>query len=311
MNFIVYPGFLVYEKHGFDHSNVFISQHSGPSLGFEQDRNTDKIALSLMNSMGGNLIISTIPRHSVYGVDYNRMAPNIEKAIEYFKKWEKGIDISKYQQKYAWVAKNKKEHKMKERLFKTFWHALKHLGFFYVFLHTSKPYIKNYPSAIDIISFGGEGVDKILLEKIIKEANKKYEKFFKKIKPTYTKLTYEYQELKYKMNKFDIKYLKTKFKNVNENNYLLYVKKLLKQDSPKITIDTKFTGALAYGPKTELYIGRNNVVLEIEINYIFSEFYFNECIEILSLIMRQLKHVKRYQMLGFTQTQIMQFLESE
>lgn len=309
MNFIPYHGFLVYEKYGFDHSNVFIAQHAGPSIGSGRDTNSDKLAFALMRELGGNLVVSTLPRNPVYGIDYNRMAPDAQKAIEYYKKWETGSDISSYTKKYAWVAKDKKEHKMKERMFKTFWNSIKNLGYFYVFLHTSMALAKNYPSAIDIISFGGEGVDKKVLEKVVTEMNKKYMKFFNRIKRNYTMLTYKYLQTKYKFHEMDMRFLKSMFKNVNKNNYLKLAKKVLSSDAPKITLDTKFTGQLAYGPKTELYIGENNVVLEIEVNEIFSEFYFEDACEILKEIIQHIKRVKKYQMLGFTQTQILQFIK--
>ena len=98
-------------------------------------------------------------------------------------------------------------------------------------------------------------------------------------------------------------------KDFSKRNFLAAVRNALKNGpAPEVTMDMIFRGDLSHGPKKELRIGQNNIVMQIEINEFFSRFYPNEAAEIICDIIEKIKSVKKYKTMGLSQTQIVKFL---
>ena len=74
--------------------------------------------------MGGSLVVSTMPRKRMFGIDFNRYAPPERKALGFWERFEGGKEwkeLMDYRRKYAWVAYNRKDHRKRLRIYRNFW----------------------------------------------------------------------------------------------------------------------------------------------------------------------------------------------
>jgi hypothetical protein len=337
----IHPGFVVYKNRGFDHGLVFIAPHSGPSLfrPHSRDSNAETVASLCWEKLGGNLIVGNIPRRQEIGIDLNRRAPDLKSAMDaydFFLNENGKKETIKYKKKYAWVAKDKKDHKNRQQMYDNFWLTVRNIGNFYVFFHRKMTRLKNYPSVFDIVSFSGKGIEHDIIKEIVNNTNKKHKDFLTSVHENYKEAvlleqrrilsriddylnTIDQEDFEFLNKDIDVikkyadkKLVKRLENNFNVKNFLMAVKSVLNRTpEPRMTLESIFTGDLAHGPKNELRIGDKNIVLEIEINEFFSKFYPEKMAEIISNIIKEIRSIEKYRMLGFTQTQIKKFITKD
>ena len=188
MEFETQPGFLVY-KDGY--GPVFVALHSGHAFGdvLGRDDNSDVISVRCWGKYGGTLILSSITRDRVYGIDFNRDIPPYDVALDAYNKFieNRTKDITQFKKRYAFVANSRSQYLQKLRIYNNLWSYIRTAGDFFVFLHRHYARIKNYPSLIDIITFKDIGIKKEILQGIVEEINNTYKSFFRKIEKDFKK----------------------------------------------------------------------------------------------------------------------------
>lgn len=342
MDVEINEGFTVYKNHGFDHNLVFITPHSGPAIELvtSRDDNSETVASLAWLNIGGSLVVSNCSRKMSFGIDFNRQMPSEKEAIDHYEIFLNDIDPNRlynYRKKYACVTKDKKDYIQRKNVYKKFWISVRNLGNFYVLIHRKYPRLKNFPSIMDIASFEGKGIDKKIITSIVAEINEKYSDFFKeihkiyedvvmieekrsiaKIKETYGDFDLDKMEVEFKDHTKEglaviKKYAKKGFskrleKNFNEKNFLIAARSALNNaPNPYVTVESVFTGKLSHGPKTELKIGDNNIVMQIELNEFIARFYPEKTAEIVVEIIKKIRRIEKYKKFGFSQTQIKKF----
>src|SRR3989338_8044291 len=105
MDFIFKKGFLIYKDK--DKNLVIACPHSGPALDHPttRDDNSETVASLCWRELKGSLIISSMPRKRLFGIDLNRDIPSIKTALESYKTFEENKDSAymyEYRKKYAW-----------------------------------------------------------------------------------------------------------------------------------------------------------------------------------------------------------------
>ena len=309
MDIFYKPGFSVYRNR---EDPVYVVPHAGPA--FEtptsRDENTDTVASLCWMVTGGKLIISTISRKRLLGVDFNRDPPSRTKAMDFYPKFiedKEHTDLQDFRQKYAWVAKDEKDHREKHRIYNNFWKSVKEDGELIVFMHRKFTRLKNYPSVIDIVTYGGSGINMEIVKAALKRINRKYSKFFQRIAPLYKEaimaeekrvidriktifgeFSLEKMKAEYRaniMNDIDIakrfadrnvmRRLERKF---SERNFLSAIRNALKKGRPLVTMETIFKGAQALSQKKPLF---EKTVLEIESDSFVNYWYPNETANII------------------------------
>ncbi|RLI96055.1 MAG: hypothetical protein DRO99_05090 [Candidatus Aenigmatarchaeota archaeon] len=338
-----YNGFTVYKNPNPRNGLVFIMPHSGPALEtpVSRDDNSETVGSLCAMELGGHMVISNVSRKPIYGIDFNRDIPTKEMALKYYPVFvedKERLKLKKYRDRYGWVAKDTGDYYSRLRTYKQFWSIAKGLGSFYVLMHRKLPRIKNYPSVMDIATFGGRGIDQKVLKTIVDEVNNE-RTFFKTVAGHYKdsivleesrvvnrieqifsefslrKIQIEYkenimQDLKAIRRHADKRFYGRLKKNFTKKNFLMCVRNALRNaPDPLITMDTIFKGELSFGPKKQLDIDNRNIVMQIELNEFFSRFYPNDAAEIISHIITKIKSVEKYKSLGLTQTEMLKFLK--
>ncbi|NIO22766.1 MAG: hypothetical protein GTN38_01930 [Candidatus Aenigmarchaeota archaeon] len=334
-------------RHGFNvYSNgigpVWVCPHSGPALEIptSRDENTDTVAALCWLKTGGSLIISGIPRKRMLGVDFNRDIPPEDLSLLLWPKFiENGQSerLKRYRKKYGWVAQSKTDHHHRLRIYKDFWRTVKRLGNVIVFVHREYTRMKNFPSIMDVVTYQGEGVNKDIIKKIVKNINKKYEPLFKRISRNYKdsilleekrvvdrikdifsefdleKIKIEYKEnilddikvMKKYADKEAVKKLKKEF---NERNFISGIRSALRKGPhPRITVESVFKGEMAIRTKKPLFV-KENIVMEVECNSFINYWYPEMTSNILMDLLKNLVSVDRYKKLGIKQTHILKFI---
>lgn len=274
-----YPGFAFFDFGGSD--PLFISLHSTTSLEYipRGDMGSDLVAFHLAQNFGTKCILSLIPRERMWGVDLNRISPSFKLARRSYLFFQKN-DLERmftFQKKYAFVAKDKMDFAHKKSIYDSFWNlirAVSHPNTLHIIIHTQDSTLKNFPSLIDITSFGKIG--KKILKKIIEKINSRYERAFHFIGKKYVdymtfSTKYHFASImRMKYGKFDPKlfkgytrdYWQKLLKRVKELNPKAY--KLLKSKQnfralidaiklcatdPRITWESNFGGKYSHGTK--------------------------------------------------------------
>lgn len=170
---------------------LFVAPHAGNAFhkpGDFQDTGTHFIAQKLATVCGGRALVSNVSRERDIGVDFYRHPPAKKHAIEYYTHIVSGrTELSReYRKKYAWVAKNSKQHAEKKKLYGLFWNVIKKSDTPVYFIHRQFLNPVRHPSLIDIVSFTNEDAVKAAVE----EANKKYSALFQALFPFYKKSFY-------------------------------------------------------------------------------------------------------------------------
>lgn len=305
-------GFTVY-KNG--PGPVFACVHTGPS--FEtptsRDDNSDTVASLCWLRMNGSLVFSNITRKTLVGIDFNREAPPLKLALDYYRLFMSDIKrerLKRYRDRYAWVASSEQDYRRRLSIYNNFWSTIRLLGNFVVFIHRSFTRMKNYPSIMDVITFQGRGIKKRTAEEILKGINRKYGPFFKSIESRYKNSIIEEQKnilnmLEEKFNSIEPSKINAEFrenllndlkvmkryaskkviskldKKFTKANFMLAVKNALKKmPSPHITVESVHSGRLSLGPKKHI-VGFNKATVLIESNKFINYWHPNEAARII------------------------------
>ncbi|MCK4532038.1 MAG: hypothetical protein KAT94_04155 [Candidatus Aenigmarchaeota archaeon] len=336
------PGFIVYRN---GPGPVWVCPHSGPAVEIPTSRDqwSETIASLCWLKMGGTLIVSTIPRKQMYGMDFNREIPPKDSSLNLwpqFVKDENKERLEKYRKVYSWTAVDEADHKHRLKIYNDFWNTVRRAGNIIVFLHTQFTRIKNFPSVMDVITYRGRGVKNEIIKAMVKKTNEKYEQFFRhiekpykdeiyleqqrvidRIKEVFSEFNPDKMKVEYKTNilsDLDIikKYANRKVyrrlqKEFNEKNFLSALKSALKQKiHPHITVESIFKGQKALTMKKPLF-REGNIVMEVETTRFLGNWYPRRASEIVMEILKDMVSVEMYRKMGFKQTQIVKFLKKE
>lgn len=350
MEFDLHNGFIVYKN---NYGPVFIALHAGHAFGsvFGRDDNSDVVCTKCWEKCGGTLILTTISRNRVYGIDFNRDIPPLDLAIEMYRKFQNKRKrlIKQFERKYAFVAKNKTEYYSKLRVYTNLWSVIRNSGNFLVFLHRHYARLKNYPSLMDIITFKDIGIKRAILQGIIEEVNSLYSKFFRKIAKEFkefilmeekrimdagdraafiedvkTILPWCYEKIESKKSlvlgkEKDLKSIlmnKETLENIQDKriqNKIIKVFRLALKNAPTphITLEKVFSAEFAIAPLKQLLKAGNRIAIEIEVNEFLSRFYPDVAVDIVLELIRRIREADVYKKLGFTQTQILRFIKEQ
>lgn len=325
----IYVGYTVYRK---KYGPVWVALHSGPSVrNVPRDDNSDRISSMCWERDGGTLVISNMTRDMLLGIDFNREMPSQEKAIEMYHKFfshETG-DFEQgrkdFRSKYAFVAANRKNYADKARIYKSLWSLVRNSGDFIIFIHRQYARMRNYPSAIDLITFNDCGIKKEILKKIVDDINESYSGFFRKIEKDFKNVTYVEQikrvglasagadSLKGDLSIIDRnseqKYVEKLRSDFNEKNFIMACGSAIKRmPPPEITMERIFSAESAIGPKKEIIKNRNKVAIEVEINAFMSEWFPEETAKIITCLAEKIRMADEYKKMGLNQTQILKFI---
>ncbi|MEE9323785.1 MAG: hypothetical protein V3U72_04535 [Candidatus Aenigmarchaeota archaeon] len=334
------PGFIVYRN---GPGPVWVCPHSGPAVEIPtaRDQWSDTIASLCWLKMGGTLIISTIPRKQMYGMDFNREIPPKDSSLNLWPEFvrdENRERLEEYRKVYSWTAMDEADHKHRLKIYNDFWNTVSRSGNIIIFLHTQFTRIKNFPSVMDVITYQGRGVKKEIINSIVKKTNKKYEEFFRRlekpykdqimleqervirrIKDIFSEFGLDKMKVEYKTNtlrdmeimkKYADKkvYMKLK-KEFNEKNFLSVLKSALMQKiHPHITIDSIFKGQKALTMKKPLFM-KDNIVMEVETTSFLSYWHPVKASNVVIDILKDLISVDMYRKMGAKQTQIAKFIK--
>ena len=177
----VQPGFVIYRN---GPGPVWICPHSGPAMSnnSSRDNGSDVIASMCWLKTGGTMIISSIPRDKLLGLDFNRTLPPKDMALFFFQYFVENKDASRkerYKQEYAFVAKDEDDYKKKRAIYENFWDTVRKSGKIIIFMHREYTQLKNFPSAMDVITYRGEGMSRDIASAIVAKINGKYEDFLR------------------------------------------------------------------------------------------------------------------------------------
>jgi len=298
MNVNIKKGYVVYSKE--DTNLIFIVPHAGHAVEnpVHRDDHSDTVASLCWKEMGGRLIMSSVSRNRLFGIDFNRTVPSIKEALnkykEFLEKSEK-ISLLDYTKKYAWVAKDETDYYERLKIYQSFWNEAVD-GKYIILLHKNFPKIKAVPSIMDFITFSNAGIKKSLIKNIVNQVNSKYFDFFEKIKTDYRNAIladtrryilnivriYEHfdpnkmsqahrnaieKDLE-KITKYSDKIALMRLKNnFTPYNFLMCTENALKYiPIPQITIEAVHDGKLALGPYNKLFPKRDKTVIEVESN---------------------------------------------
>ncbi len=313
-------GFLVYEN-GNDEI-TWVAPHSGPSLETptSRDDNSDTVASLCWMKIGGKLIVSTMPRKRMMGIDFNRDAPPMRKSIKYYE-WfrdnKNPEDLQEYREKYAWVSKNRVDYARRLKIYKDFWDEIKASGRTVVFIHRKFTRLKNFPSAMDLVAYRDYGFSRQLLKKTVERVNKKHGPLLQKISKNYKNaIIMEEQRViervlevfgNFDLSNIDAEYrghmmgdidkirkmaspkiVKSLEKNFTPANLMMGVRSALRNGGDiEVTLESIFKGEKAIGKIKS--ISRSKNVIQIESNAFMNYWYPNETSDIILDIVNEIK----------------------
>ncbi|MBS3054578.1 MAG: hypothetical protein J4431_03510 [Candidatus Aenigmarchaeota archaeon] len=180
LSFRYMPGFNVIEsgKPG----PIFVAPHSTLTYcsAEREDVGAENTAVAGVSAMGGSAIISTIPRHGVLGIDYNRRVPKKAELAKDLGDIKGNDKLTSYYRNCAWIAENPLQDSYKKKIYSSFWKTVETMGKrhkrpFFVFCHTLSSRIKNLPSAVDLVTGRGAWIEKGKVERIAAKLNRKHD----------------------------------------------------------------------------------------------------------------------------------------
>ena len=324
---------------------VWVAPHSGFS--FEtptsRDWNSDTVASLCWIKTGGSLVLSTITRKRIWGIDFNRDPPSKEHALKMYPEFQADKDrskLAKFRSKYAFVARNVTDYHERAKIYESFWTTVGNLGTIIINVHRKFSRMKNYPSLIDIVAYEGKGVDKETVKEIISQINLKYGKVLKRISNSYKKFiltdtkrvcnrisrvfgdfaieNLEAEEEKYLKEDIEvirkfatqptIHELEKKFTKVN---YLKAVKEALKKPIiPEVTLEQVFKGRKALSAKSKFF-NKQFLIMEAEVTAFLGYWHPQLAAKIILDIVSMLRGAKLYKHLGIRQTSMSDFIDLE
>ncbi len=289
-------GYIVYKNS--EKEPLIVAPHSGPALDVvtSRDDHSETVASLCWKRIGGTLIVSSMPRERLYGIDFNRDIPTLKEAIDNFEIFFSKDDVDKryeYMKKYGWVAKDEIDYERRLKIYQSFWEDVSK-GEFIIIIHKAFPKVKFIPSIMDITTFSGEKIKNKLVKDIVKNINGKYFYFLDKIKDDYKESIiseskrmilnilrlYETinldkigpifkESLQKDLEKIDLYADKIAKRRINNNftphNFLEAVKSAVENmPIPGVTFENIFNGGLSFGPKRKLFPLSNKTIIQIE-----------------------------------------------
>jgi len=332
------PGFIVYRN---GPGPVWVCPHSGPAIEIPTSRDhwSETIASQCWLNTGGTLIVSTIPRKQMYGMDFNREVPTKDSALNLWPEFvrdENRERLERYRKTYSWTAIDELDHRHRLKIYNDFWDTVKRSGNVIIFFHTQFTRIKNFPSVMDIITYQGRGVRDEIIKAIVEKTNKECEDFFRQMEKPYKDEIYlEHQRIinrtkevfsEFSLEKMKVEYRKHTIDDMNiikkyaskgvcrklekefsEKNFLSALKSALRQRVlPCITIESIFKGQKALRMKKPMF-RKGNIVMEVETTRFLSYWYPKIASEIVMGILKDIVSVEMYKDMGLKQTQILKF----
>lgn len=298
-------GFTTYDF-GSNHDFLFVDLHPTTDLTFtpRDDIGADLLSVSLAKKMRCKAVTTALPRNQQFGIDFNRLPPSETQATKMFGKFVNDIpgDTGNYEKKYAWVATDRLDHRIRKNIYKNFWSSVKKFSKklsdagMLVFIHVQNPELRNLPSLIDVIPISG--LSEAGVKRVVEKMNKKYKAEFGRLKNDFNTYLVSYNNNQYKtalLQMFKSADPK-RFFGLEKENYekmlkrvlLLGFKKEYKELKDSYSIDThtnaikrickkiplritymlNFSGKLALGTKRAT---KGYKVLEVEVNSFLSE----------------------------------------
>ncbi len=313
-------GYTLYRTHG---DYTYVCPHSGPAieLPISRDDNSETVASLCWMKTGGNFILSNISRKRAFGVDFNRKAPPFKEACSMWEPFiidENQENTHEYRKKYAWVAKDYKDHERRRKIYHSFWNEVRE-GKFIALIHSAFSRLKIMPSVIDITTFEGKGINKKLLEDAVEQVNDKNKQFFSDIDKeckAYTLLEEEraINNIIRVYDTFGLHKVSCDFldnikkdldvinnyagkevvselkKDFTPKNFLKASKKaLMKIEPPRITVEHFFKGMKSWGPRDNLFPLEGRTVMNLECTRFINFWYPHKAAEMITDILEQVK----------------------
>jgi len=337
MNRSFLKGFTVY-RNGTD--PVFVAPHCGPSFEVPtiRDDNSDTVASKCWLKASGTLVLSSITRKRLWGIDLNRDPPSKEHALRMWPEFmaDKNRErLKRFRAKYAFVAKNPLDYNERLKIYNNFWGTVGNLGSVIMMVHRKYARMKNYPSVMDIITYEGKGVDLDTIKEVIQEINKKYGKQLQSISKQYKayvmlesrRIVSRIDRLFGSIDNVDAEYrtwleqdiavvkgladepcVKRMDEQLDSKSFIAGVKDALKRPvKPRVTIENFFKGRKALSVKSKFF-NKHFLIMEAEVNAFFGYWYPGLAADIIVDIVTMLRGAKLYKNLGIKQTRMEDFL---
>ncbi len=315
-------GYVIYKEKG-EHDFTYVAPHSGPALETptSRDDNSETVASLCWMKTGGTLILSTLPRKRAFGIDFNRGIPKKSESIELFRDFlgdKNLLRLHNFRNKYAWSACNGEDYRKRFKIYQSFWNEARN-GKSVALIHSAFNRLKLVPSIMDISTFDGIGVDRKLLDGIVKDINDEYKGFFKEIDKSYKAVVLLEEERAINniirvSEKFGLDGMNPDFlenikadleairactdkdvmmeleRDFTPRNFLQASKKaLLNMEPPKVTVEHFFKCMKSVAPKKQLMGRRKHpkgrTVMNIECSRFISFWYPNEAADMIVRIL--------------------------
>lgn len=316
MNIEFRKGFTIYRN---GPGLLYVCPHSGPALETptSRDDNSDTVASLCWMKTGGTLVISGLPRKRPLGIDFNRTHPKKNEAVGFWPSFlvdENRAELQAYRKKFSWVAANEDDHNNRSEIYRNFWETLTRTKGNVIFIHRKFTRLKNFPSVMDVVTYGGRGAEREAMLKAIAKVNKKHEDFLIRISNHY-KSTILLEEMRIvdkirQMTKsFSLHHIQGEFRenilddlkviermarpemverlreNFNSMNFISAVRSALRtSETPRVTLEAIFRGDAAEEEKHQLFTGRK--IMELESNSFLNYWYPEEAANIILDIMK-------------------------
>ncbi len=335
MDRIIAKGFSVYHN---GQDPVYVAQHSGSSFEISTGRDdySDTVGSLCWQNTGGTLIVSTIARKRVWGIDYNRDLPPMDLALRMYPEFlaeNRRHAVKNFRAKYAFVAKNKADYIERRRIYESFWHKVGNSGSIIVLLHRDFSRIKNFPSLMDIVAYEGKGVDTKIIGQIISEINRKYGDAMRQLTEGYKRFVltesmriasriegsfsssnpaeyslWLHDDMKVLKDLAEPEIMNQLSADMSPKNYLAAVESALKKDiEPKITLENIFKGRKALSVKSRFF-NQKFLIMEAEVNAFLGYWHPGLAAAIIVDIINMLRGAKLYKHLGIRQTRMGDFM---
>ncbi|MBI4018882.1 MAG: hypothetical protein HY364_01345 [Candidatus Aenigmarchaeota archaeon] len=313
LSFRYMPGFNIIEsgKPG----PIFVAPHSTLTYrsAEREDVGAENLAFAGVDIMGGSAIISSIPRHGMLGIDYNRSVPKKTQLVKDMSYIKGNDNLTLYYKNYAWMAQNPAQDAYKKKIYSSFWKTAEMMGKrhkkpLFLFCHTLSSRIKNLPSAVDLITGRGTWFDKGKLERMVAKLNRKYDfaqyredwildmkfhammekkifgRHFTSIKDSKgMRREWMLQDIE-KANRILGK--KLDIKTIDFLEYYRAIEDVMKKSEIKITVENVYFGDTAR-PVSRLLERTNGSGLEVEAQSFLNENHAEDVVKIIQELVRQ------------------------